>query len=51
MEADWEVEIGPRRAGDRRALEGFVDLSMTPERINEIEEARDFPPCGARCLR
>jgi len=48
MEADWEVEIGRGAPVIDALWEGFVDLSMTPERINEIEEARDFPPLRPR---
>jgi hypothetical protein len=44
MEADWEVEIG----GDARVIDahwpGFIDLHAAPERIREIQEARELPP-------
>ncbi|WP_420236801.1 hypothetical protein ACOBR2_14340 [Telmatobacter bradus] len=46
MEADWEVEIG----GDGPVIEarwaGFIDLRTAPQRIDELEEARKFPPLG-----
>jgi hypothetical protein len=46
MEADWEVEIG----GDAPVIEaqwaGYVDLGLHPELVDQLEEARAFPPLG-----
>jgi len=43
MEADWEVEIGAGAPIVEAFWPGFVDLRSAPERIGEIEEARQFP--------
>ncbi len=44
MESDWEVEIGGDAPVIEAHWEGFVDLSMHPERIGEISETATFPP-------
>jgi hypothetical protein len=50
MEADWEVEIG----GDAPVIEaqwaGYVDLGLHPELVDQLEEARAFPPLGCALL-
>jgi len=43
MEADWSVEIGPDLPVIDAAWDGFVDLRSSPEKTDEIEEARQHP--------
>jgi hypothetical protein len=51
MEADWEVEIGPDAPIIEAFWPGFVDLTSTPERIREIEEASKFQALGKALIR
>ena len=51
MESDWEVEFGPDAPVIEALWPGFIDLRRTPERIEEIEEARRFPMLRQALLR
>lgn len=43
MEADWSVEIGSDLPVMDAAWDGLVDLRSSPEKVDEIEEARRKP--------
>jgi hypothetical protein len=51
MEADWEIEIAPEAPVIDASWPGFIDLKLTPERIDEIEEATRFPGLADILLR
>ena len=51
MEADWEVEIGSEAPVIDALWPGFIDLRSEPQRIVEIEEARQFPPLTEALLQ
>ncbi len=51
MEADWSVELGAEMAVIDGHWSGWIDLRRVPERVVEIEEARQRPALGALLAR
>ncbi len=51
MEADWELELGSDAPVIDAAWPGFVDLRVSPNRIAEIDETRQFPALSDTLLR
>jgi hypothetical protein len=51
MNADWEMDLGAGAPVIDAAWDGFVDLRIEPERVNQIEEVRLLPGLASALVR